>query len=198
MSKNLYVDWLRDGLNQKGKTHAGLAELLGVHPSIIGKILAGKRRMLAEEVPLIADYINKPVPGITPTASQIVATEAGVKIMGEIQSGVFIERGAGGRHPEDLAPIIDPRYPARKQFAFKLAESLPEQFLKAGCYLNAVPFSDFRKAPLEGDLIITKTAKNNLISYGLVTCQNGDLKPLVGSVGGENYALVIGDQNIRK
>lgn len=57
-----YKDWVASGLLKKGKSKGGLAKVLGVHQSQITRLLDGDRQIKAEELPLIARYIQEPPP----------------------------------------------------------------------------------------------------------------------------------------
>jgi transcriptional regulator with XRE-family HTH domain len=60
-----YAQWIRDGLKRSGKMQTELADALGIHPSGMAKIMAGKRRIKVEELPVIAKFIGQPGPGET-------------------------------------------------------------------------------------------------------------------------------------
>ena len=52
------VDWIREGLKQTRKTRSGLAKALGRSPSAITDLLNGSRRLRAEEIAVVADYLG--------------------------------------------------------------------------------------------------------------------------------------------
>lgn len=66
-----YLDWIRAGLKQPGKTQLGLARHIGIaHPQIT-MLLKGKRRLKVDEIPRIAEYLETEPPssvGIEVTA----------------------------------------------------------------------------------------------------------------------------------
>lgn len=66
----LYVDWINSGLKKPGKTKRGLAKALGLDPSIITRIVQGRRRLKADELYDIADYLETPVPERTAAAKR--------------------------------------------------------------------------------------------------------------------------------
>lgn len=58
----IFVDWIREGLKQKGKTQSGLAAHLHIaHPQIT-QLLHGNRGLKVNEVPRIAEYLDIPSP----------------------------------------------------------------------------------------------------------------------------------------
>src|SRR4051812_10283742 len=57
-----YAAWIRDGLKKSGKMQIELADALGIHPSGMAKIMAGKRRIRIEELARISRFIGQPVP----------------------------------------------------------------------------------------------------------------------------------------
>jgi hypothetical protein len=56
------VQWIIKGLKQPGKTGAGLAKALKLNPSQVTMIKKGMRRVQAAELPVIARYLDLPVP----------------------------------------------------------------------------------------------------------------------------------------
>ncbi len=52
------VDWIRDGLKETRKTRSGLAMALGRSPSAITDLLNGSRRLRAEEIAIVAEYLG--------------------------------------------------------------------------------------------------------------------------------------------
>ena len=54
----LTVDWIRVGLKRTGKTRSGLAKALGRSPSAVTDLLNGQRRLRADEIAIVADYLG--------------------------------------------------------------------------------------------------------------------------------------------
>lgn len=52
------TEWIAQGLKKAGKSRKGLAEALGRFPSAITDLLAGKRRLKADEIAVIAAYLD--------------------------------------------------------------------------------------------------------------------------------------------
>jgi phage repressor protein C with HTH and peptisase S24 domain len=52
------IDWIRKGLTKAGKTQAGLAGALGIHPSGVTRLLAGERQLKAAEIARAAAYLE--------------------------------------------------------------------------------------------------------------------------------------------
>jgi len=63
-----WIEWLRTGLEKPGKSQRELAERLGVFPSAVSKMIGGKRRIQATEIPIVAAYIGEPPPIGEPVA----------------------------------------------------------------------------------------------------------------------------------
>lgn len=87
--------WLATGLDRKrGKTQAGLANVLGLSQPRISEILRGKRRLQATEVPKIAEYIGRSPPSewlkisLTPDQNQ---PDPPAKSKGEIRFGLHAD-----------------------------------------------------------------------------------------------------------
>ncbi len=52
------VDWIRAGLKRTGKTRSGLAKALGRSPSAVTDLLNGHRRLRADEIATVSDYLG--------------------------------------------------------------------------------------------------------------------------------------------
>lgn len=61
----IFIEWIRSGLKQPGKTQSGLARHLNIaHPQIT-QLLNGRRQLRLDEIPKIADYLGIDAPGIS-------------------------------------------------------------------------------------------------------------------------------------
>ena len=58
----MHREWLIRGLKLPSKSGVGLAKAMGVDPSIVSKMVSGKRRIQAEEITQIARYLGVPEP----------------------------------------------------------------------------------------------------------------------------------------
>lgn len=59
----IFIDWMRAGLKQPGKTQSGLARHLNIaHPQIT-QLLRGRRLLKIDEIPKIAAYLELEAPG---------------------------------------------------------------------------------------------------------------------------------------
>ena len=52
------VDWIRSGLKRTGKTRSGLAKALGRSPSAVTDLLNGHRRLRADEIAIVSEYLG--------------------------------------------------------------------------------------------------------------------------------------------
>ena len=52
------VDWIRAELKRTGKTRSGLAKALGRSPSAVTNLLNGHRRLRADEIAIVAEYLG--------------------------------------------------------------------------------------------------------------------------------------------
>lgn len=84
--RNPNIDWIIEALRANGKTRSGLAAALDRSPSMITDLLTGKRKLLASEVPIIAEYLGvEPGSGV-PAEIEIIGI-AGAGPSGEIEFG---------------------------------------------------------------------------------------------------------------
>ena len=59
---DMLAEWLRTGLDKPGKTNTGLAAVLGLPQSRVAEMKAGRRKIKASELNVIAEYIEEPIP----------------------------------------------------------------------------------------------------------------------------------------
>ncbi len=57
-----YIKWIKDGLNKPGKTQSGLASAINRDPGSVSLLLKGERELKAREIPVIAEYLEIPLP----------------------------------------------------------------------------------------------------------------------------------------
>lgn len=69
------VEWIREGLDRAGKTQRGLAKALGVEPPQISRLLAGTRRLKADEIVKIADYLEVTPPAFGSFSAQSASAQ---------------------------------------------------------------------------------------------------------------------------
>lgn len=85
-----YLDWIREGLKQAGKTQVGLAAHMGIaHPQIT-QLLKGKRKLKVHEIPKIAEYLGSE----PPTMSELTPYSGGlsvIPVVGTVEAGAFRE-----------------------------------------------------------------------------------------------------------
>jgi transcriptional regulator with XRE-family HTH domain len=53
--------WIAKGLEQPGRTQRGLANVLGVHPTRVSRIVRGEREIRPEEIAKAARYFGIPL-----------------------------------------------------------------------------------------------------------------------------------------
>ncbi len=58
----MYRQWLIDGLRQKGLSQAALARHLGLSDGAVSRISSGGRRIQADELVRISEFLGLPVP----------------------------------------------------------------------------------------------------------------------------------------
>ena len=91
----MYREWLIDGLKKSGKTQRGLAAALGLDPTAITRMKTGDRKIQADELPKIAQYIGVSPPQAigpltaTPGPSLEGAEIKEVHMRGALEAGYF-------------------------------------------------------------------------------------------------------------
>jgi transcriptional regulator with XRE-family HTH domain len=122
----IYLDWIRAGLKQAGKTQVGLAAHLGIaHPQIT-QLLKGKRNLKIAEIPKIADYL-----GIDPPKAEVIPITSGLvaaRVAGVVEAGTFREVDEFDQsEPVEMLVPRDEKFPNARQLLFDVGgDSLNE------------------------------------------------------------------------
>lgn len=60
------IEWIRQGLKEPGKSQKGLAEALHITQPQVSRLLTGHRRLKADEIDVIANYLGVKPPTAPP------------------------------------------------------------------------------------------------------------------------------------
>jgi len=100
------VEWIREGLLQSGKTRSGLARALGRAPSAVTDLLNGKRRLRADEIAVVADYLGVEPPRLIGGGrAELRATR--VPLVGYVGAGAIAHFYADAQGPFDEVDAPD-------------------------------------------------------------------------------------------
>jgi transcriptional regulator with XRE-family HTH domain len=95
----LTVEWIRAGLKHTGKTRSGLAKALGRSPSAVTDLLNGHRRLRADEISLVAEYLGVEPPRLIGGGGKPLAPKA--PLVGYVGAGAVAHFYAEGQGPFD-------------------------------------------------------------------------------------------------
>lgn len=170
------IDWIRKGLLKPGKSGKGLARHLGVNNSVVSRMIHGKRSIKPEELPLIAEYLEDPIPPFQGASdlpkighttdtngmeSKVVRLSPQVRLVevkAKLALGVWREERVGGRPLVSIASVpalVDPRLKGIEQYACELEES-------PGRFCIFVPYANYRVSPLHGDVVHVRRTRGVL------------------------------------
>lgn len=118
-----YIEWIKEGLSQPGKTQSGLAKHLGIaHPQIT-QLLQGKRSLKVSEPPRIAEYLEMPDPfTLSAGTSDVRLSDKGlvpVPVVGKTEAGSFREvDDMDQSEPLFISLPRDDQFPNARQMVF--------------------------------------------------------------------------------
>ena len=121
------VDWIRTALKHTGKTRSGLAKALGRSPSAVTDLLNGHRRLRADEIAIVSEYLGVEPPRMLGGGGR-VAPKA--PLVGHVGAGAVAHFYADGQGPFDEvdAPIdakpSDRRGAGARPFAWRAVRQL--------------------------------------------------------------------------
>lgn len=149
-----YLQWIRDGLRQTGKTQVGLARHLGLtHPQIT-RLLKGVRRLKVDELPRIADYLGVCLPGEGDTSPPGHAS--GIPVLGEVAAGIWLEIMTEPERFEDVPVTPSPSHPANAQYGLIVRGESLNKIAKNGDTLHCVSVQQTNMDVKDGDLVIVE------------------------------------------
>ncbi|TRC78573.1 peptidase S24 [Mesorhizobium sp. WSM4310] len=116
MISDRYRDWVVENLAKPGKSQTGLANALGVHPSAMNKLVAGKRQLKTAEVARAAAYFGVVAPDVE--IRPVVGGLVPVPVAGRAEAGMFREvDDLDQSEPVTLSLPPDSQFPNARQFA---------------------------------------------------------------------------------
>ena len=104
------VDWIRTGLRHAGKTRTGLAKALGRSPSAVTDLLNGHRRLRADEIGVVSEYLGIEPPRLIGGGSRPLAPKA--PLIGYVGAGAVAHFYSDGQGPFDE---VDAPYDAKPE-----------------------------------------------------------------------------------
>src|ERR1700685_2177471 len=96
--KTLTVEWIRAGLKHTGKTRSGLAKALGRSPSAVTDLLNGHRRLRADEIATVSEYLGIEPPRLTGVGPP---RPPSAPLVGYVGAGAVAHFYADGQGPFD-------------------------------------------------------------------------------------------------
>lgn len=193
-----YSKWLREALESTGVKQSELARHLGLNRSQVQRMCAGTRQISAGELETICNFLALTPPGIAENLIPTTAQIAGIPVVGHIAPNTWRESGSVTSGLAVIPAVNDGRFPITSQSAYRIDEAATSESIEVGDYIIAVPYADFRKSPLERDLLVRKRLRSNLESFQLlrfkggkfVNCVTGNEEPVLDTL--EIVGLVIG------
>lgn len=158
--------WIKDELKRQRKTQSGLAAHMGRDKSVVSKMLAGRRRILAADLEAIASFLGKPVP-TEGTINVRHAPVQSVTVTGVLAVGTWREQDqepVNGVHHVPWVP--DPRLLGMPQYA-RLVETSHASQVERGDYAIFVPFTALGRAPQDSDLVHCARYRDGLEEHTL-------------------------------
>lgn len=160
-----YQTWVRNGLTRTGKTAKGLADALGVAPARVTEITKGLRKVKLSEIGKIAAYLDLQPP---PDAVSITTlTVKRVMVVGRIEAGTWREKAEEADLSASVPAVIDPRYPAEDQQAYKIGTKCEALGLEINDYVIVVPFKGDDGDIARRILLVCKIMRQGLEAFAL-------------------------------
>ena len=169
-------DWIREAIKKKRKlgiTQRRLAEHIGVHESVMSRILSGERELTVSELSQISSFLGESPPQFNVRSGveeQKVSLQAPrfvqrIPVTTIIASGVWREKGALVLDRTVVPASPDPRLSEMPQYSCRIDG--PEYRDVAGQYAVCVPYHAMRSAPTEPDVVHVVRRRGDLEEHSL-------------------------------
>ena len=157
MSEVDEIQWIRDDLKQPGKSQAGLARHMGWDPSVVSKILRGRRGLKVQEAAKIRAYFGAKIESKAISKNEIQSLslqplgERNLPILGAAKGGergLFLDNGAFFemvQRPPTLADVTE------AYAVYMVGDSMEPRYFP-GEILYVHP----HKPPRRGDFVIVQ------------------------------------------
>lgn len=170
-----YLAWIARALKKPGKNKSGLARALGLHPSQVTKMLAKRRGIKANEIAVIASYLEERPPANVALAFADGASDTNVPVVAEAAAEVWVRAVAFDRvpiiaadHPK-IPHVPNSPFDNLPQFAVKVVGPSSNAVMASGSYAVCVPYWKAREHPMFGDLVVVERVRpeNGLIEVSV-------------------------------
>jgi hypothetical protein len=168
-----YTAWIRKGLGKPGKSQKGLAASLGVVPSVVSKMLNGRRKLKADEVAVVAAYLEIDPPNSPREHLRTKFAVRTIPLRARLEVGVWRRIGRGVMDTTLIPASPDPRVANFEQYSVALDGV--EYAGMPGRYAICVPYGDLRQTPRDGDLLHVVVKNGDLQQELLLIAKDGKL-----------------------
>lgn len=155
--------WLKDRLDELGKSQAGLGRAMDLPRSRITDILNGVRRVTAQESHQMAGYLEWPIQKVLVLLSDPSALPLNldpqrigltrIPVIGAVEAGLW--REALEYVPDDDQPFVDvppdARYPQARRFALQVRGPSMNLVYPEGSHVIVIPAMDLGEGWQAGD-----------------------------------------------
>lgn len=121
MTQDPLLEWVIENLKRPGMSQSGLARALGLDPSAINRVVAGKRELKTKEIPGAAIYFGVSAPDVQATLAQ-PSEMVPARLAGVVEAGAFREVDDFDQsEPETVFVPADPQFPNARVLLFDVS-----------------------------------------------------------------------------
>lgn len=165
--KQRLLAWIAKGLKNPRKSAGGIGRALGLSSGVGNKIAAGSRDLAADELDIVAAYLELPLPFATLRAPCPVICEA--------NTGMWSASSAFGdiNEPRYMYPSV-PSIPGGPfsnldQFAILVRGSgITKPIADKDFLVICVPWKEARREPREGDMVAVELSRSGLFTAAVM------------------------------
>lgn len=156
--KSEIANWIDAGLKRPGKSQQGLAAALGVTTTIVARLRKGSRKLPAEEVQAVAEYLGT-MPPMIPLELKKDLVQKSVPILGRIGDNLSYAEDHSFDEIEVL-PVLAPEYQGLHQKAlFVNDDAFDLGKIPCGSLIFYVPYWPARNVLRDGDIVLYRYYK---------------------------------------
>lgn len=164
MADEKIAQWLSEQLERKGVSQSALARALGLHPTMINKVINGRRRLTVEEMTAAARFLEAPPPIDTGSSQDAAAStpqnayRSKIPVLGTVAAGIWREVDDETFDPIPIPP--DPGLPPDALYGLIVHGTSINRIAEEGDIVVCLDHAKVGFDISEGDLVVVERRRH--------------------------------------
>jgi transcriptional regulator with XRE-family HTH domain len=187
MKSSIFVSWLVEGLKKEGRSQVGLARHTGISPSVINRMVLGKRPIRERELMQISAYFGEPLPNSSSArySNMPVGFEL-VPVVGVAQHDVWREDVGSALKPlVTELPVVSSQPYGGVRKAVQLAIPLDQGLQVKSQFFIFVPIAKVERKLRDGDTVYAEIRRDRFIQQTILRVETSEVGTLLHPIASE-------------